>query len=46
MDRVKMRLINMHRGRLQEAFYKWKKGQDTMVMEEMTTFTEECMNEN
>lgn len=46
MDRVKMRLINMHRNRLQEAFYKWKKGGDSMVMTEMTEFTEDCMNEN
>ena len=46
MDRVKLRLINEHRRRLNHAFMKWKEGHDKNVHMEMMVMTEDVMNEN
>ena len=46
MERVKLRLINEHRRRLNHAFMKWKEGHDKNVHMEMMVMTEDVMNEN
>ena len=46
MDRVKLRLINEHKRRLNWAFMKWKEGADKGVHMEMMVMTEDVMNEN
>ena len=46
MERVKMRLINEHKRRLNHAFMKWKEGADKGVHMEMMVMTEDVMNEN
>ena len=46
MERVKLRLINEHKRRLNWAFMKWKEGADKGVHMEMMVMTEDVMNEN
>ena len=46
MERFKLRLINEHKRRLNQAFMKWKEGADKGVHMEMMVMTEDVMNEN
>ena len=46
MDRVKLRLIEQHKRRLNWAFMQWKNGADKSVHMEMMVMTEDVMNEN
>ena len=46
MNRVKIRLINEHKRRLNWAFQKMKEGADKGVHMEMMEMTEDCMNDN
>jgi hypothetical protein len=46
MNRVKLRLINEHKRRLNWAFQKMKEGADKTVHMEMMEMTEDCMNDN
>jgi len=46
MERVKLRLINEHKRRLNWAFMKWKEGADKGIHMEMMVMTEDVMNEN
>jgi len=46
MDRMKLRLINEHKRRLNWAFMKWKECSDKGVHLEMMVMTEDVMNEN
>lgn len=46
MNRVKMRLIEQHKRRLNWAFMAWKEGADKGVHMEMMVMTEDVMNEN
>lgn len=46
MERVKLRLINEHKRRLNYAFMRMKEGADKTVHMEMMVMTEDIMNEN
>ncbi|CDW85127.1 UNKNOWN [Stylonychia lemnae] len=46
MQRIKLRLIELHKRTLSGAFYKWKEGADKKHMVELVSFTEDLMNEN
>ncbi len=46
MQRVKLRLIQLHKRGLSHAFFKWKESIDKKHMVELVTFTEDLMNEN
>ena len=46
MQRVKLRLIEQHKRRLNWAFMRWKEGADKGVHMEMMVMTEDVMNEN
>ena len=46
MNRIKIRLINEHKRRLNWAFQKMKEGADKGVHMEMMEMTEDCMNDN
>lgn len=46
MQRVKLRLIELHKRSLSGAFFKWKETIDKKHMVELMTFTEDLMNEN
>ena len=46
MDRVKMRLIHLHKNTTSQAFFKWKDSIDKKHVVELVSFTEDLMNEN
>lgn len=46
MQRVKLRLIELHKRSLSGAFFKWKETIDKKHMVELVSFTEDLMNEN
>ena len=46
MNRIKLRLIDQHKRRLNWAFQKMKEGADKTVHMEMMEMTEDCMNDN
>ena len=46
MDRVKMRLINLHKQNLSRALFKWKEVADKKNMMELAVTTEDMQNEN
>jgi hypothetical protein len=46
MNRIKLRLIEVHKRSLSYSFYKWKEGADKKHMVELVTFTEDLINEN
>ena len=46
MDRVKMRLIHLHKHTVADAFFKWKSSIDKSHVIELVQFTEDVMNEN
>jgi hypothetical protein len=46
MDRVKMRLIHLHKNNLASSFFKWKDCIDKQHVVQLVQFTEDVMNEN
>lgn len=46
MNRIKLRLIELHKRTLSGAFYKWKESADKKHMVELMSFTEDLINEN
>lgn len=46
MQRIKLRLIELHKKNLTKAFFKWKEAIDKKHMVELVTFTEDLVNEN
>ena len=46
MNRVKLRLIELHKRNLSTAFFKWKETADKKTMVELVAFTEDLANEN
>jgi len=46
MNRVKLRLIELHKRNVSYAFFKWKESIDKKHMVELVSFTEDLMNEN
>ena len=46
MKKIKLRLIEQHRRRVSHFFFKWKESIDKKHIVEMTTFTEDLVNEN
>ena len=46
MKRVMLRLIDQHKRRESQAFYKWKESIDKKHMVQLVQFSEELMNEN
>ena len=45
MDRVKLRLINLHKQSLSKALFKWKEGSDKKQMVQLAVATEDLQNE-
>jgi len=46
MDRLKLRLINLHKQTLAKALYTWKEHCDQKHMGKLSVETEDLMNEN
>ena len=46
LTRVKLRLIELHKRNLSQAFFQWKERGDKHKIVEMVQFTEELLNEN
>ena len=46
MNKIKLRLIEIHKKRCSKAFFKWKESIDKKHMVELVTFTEDLVNEN
>lgn len=46
MNRIKLRLIELHKRSLSHAFFHWKENIDKKHMVELVSFTEDLMNEN
>jgi len=46
MERVKIRLINLHKQNLSKALFKWKEFADKRHMKELDVATEDLQNEN
>lgn len=46
LNRTKLRLIELHKRNLSQAFFKWKETIDKKHMVEMVAFTEDLVNEN
>jgi hypothetical protein len=46
MQRVKLRLIELHKRNLSAVFFRWKEMCDKKQMVEMVSFTEDLVNEN
>jgi len=46
MDRVKLRLINLHKQSLSKALFKWKEHSDKKHMVQLAVMTEDLQNEN
>ena len=46
MDRVKLRLINLHKQSLSKALFKWKEHSDKKHMVQLAVATEDLQNEN
>lgn len=46
MQRVKLRLINLHKQNLSKALFKWKEATDKKHLQVLAVQTEDLMNEN
>ena len=46
MDRVKLRLINLHKQNLSKALFKWKETIDKKHMVRLAVLTEDLQNDN
>ncbi len=46
MNRMKLRLIELHRRNLSVAFSKWREGSDRKRMVELLVVTEDLMNDH
>jgi hypothetical protein len=46
MNRVKLRLIEIHKKTLSHSFFKWKESIDKKHMIELVSFSEDLINEN
>jgi hypothetical protein len=46
MGRVKLRLIELHKRGLSQAFFRWREAADKKHMVELVAFTEDLVNEN
>jgi len=46
MERVKLRLINLHKQNLSKAFYKWKESADKRHLEHLAVMAEDLQNDN
>lgn len=46
MQRVKLRLVNLHKQNLSKALFKWKETTDKKHMARLAVITEDLQNEN
>jgi hypothetical protein len=46
MERVKLRLINLHKQCLSKAMFKWKAGADKKHMKKLAVMSEDLQNDN
>ena len=46
MQRVKLRLVNLHKQSLSKALFKWKEATDKKHLKKLAVMTEDLQNEN